>query len=194
MTPETPELTAPEAAAPDPAPPAEAPAPALEDPLAAAPALEDPLAAVTAERDRLAAENAALHDRLLRRQAEFENFRKRSERDRIDFIQFAGLETVREILPALDDLERATKAPTSDLDFQKGIALIHQRFVDALKRLGLEPVDAAGQPFDPNLHQAVDRETDDSVDENTVLEEYQRGYNFKGKLVRPAMVKVSVKP
>jgi molecular chaperone GrpE len=153
------------------------------------------LAAVTTERDQLQAEVADLQDRLLRRQAEFENYRKRNERDRSDFLEYAGMEVVREILPIFDDFERAVKHETSDDGYRKGVELIYQRLVDTLKKIGVEPIEVApGTQFDPNLHQAVVRvETEESPD-NTILEEFQRGYNFKGKLLRPAMVKVAVKP
>jgi molecular chaperone GrpE len=153
------------------------------------------LAAVTEERDQARAEIAELQDRLLRNRAEFENSRRRSERDRSEFFQFAGMEVVREILPIVDDFERAQKSETTDAGYRKGIDLIYQRLVDTLKKIGLEPIEIeAGTPFDPNLHQAVVRvETEDAPD-NTVLEEFQRGYNFKGKLLRPAMVKVAVNP
>jgi len=157
-------------------------------------ALTDP-AELLAERDRLQAEVADLRDRLLRRQAEFENFRRRNERDRSDFLQYARMEIVREILPILDDFERARKTECSDESYRQGIELIYQRLVDTLTKIGLEPIEVgAGTEFDPNLHQAVVRlETDEAAD-NTILEEFQRGYNFKGKLLRPAMVKVAVKP
>jgi molecular chaperone GrpE len=157
-------------------------------------AAADP-AELLAERDQLRAEVADLQDRLLRRQAEFENFRRRNDRDRSDFLEYAGMEIVREILPILDDFERAWKTECSDESYRKGVELIDQRLRDTLKKVGLEPIEvAAGTEFDPNLHQAVVRlETEDAAD-NTILEEFQRGYNFKGKLLRPAMVKVAVKP
>ena len=152
-------------------------------------------AALTADRDQLQAEVADLRDRLLRRQAEFENFRRRTERDRSDFLQYAGMEIVRDILPIVDDFERALKIEGSGVEYRKGVELIYQRLLDTLTKIGLEPIPAAaGEPFDPNLHQAVVRyETEDAPD-NTILEEFRRGYNFKGKLLRPAMVRVAVKP
>jgi molecular chaperone GrpE len=156
--------------------------------------LEGQLQAVTAERDRLAAEKAELYDQLLRKQAEFDNFRRRSERDRSEFVQFAAMDMVREILPVLDDFGRALKVDTTDQIYARGIELIYQRLYDILKRLGLEPIEALGRKFDPNIHQAVDRVETDDVPDQTIVEEYQRGYNFKGKLLRPAMVKVAVKP
>jgi molecular chaperone GrpE len=148
-----------------------------------------------AECDRLRAEAAETQDRLLRNRAEFENFRRRMERDRSDFVQYAGMEVVREVLPILDDFERAQKSESSDAGYRKGIELIYQRLVDTLKKIGLEPIEVPpGTLFDPNLHQAVVRAETEDAGDNTVLEEFQRGYNFKGKLLRPAMVKVAVKP
>src|SRR5881396_1856541 len=88
------------------------------------------LASVTAERDRLQAETADLQDRLLRRQAEFENFRRRADRDRSDFLQYAGMEIVRDILPILDDFERALKTESSDAGYRKGVELIYQRLLE----------------------------------------------------------------
>jgi molecular chaperone GrpE len=161
----------------------------------ARPSPAEELAAVTAERDQLQTEIADLQDRLLRRQAEFENYRRRVERDRSDFLQYAGMEVVREILPVLDDFERALKTESSDTDYRKGVELIYQRLLETLKKIGLEPVESqVGSEFDPNVHQAVVRfETEEAAD-NTILEEFSRGYNFKGKLLRPAMVRVAVHP
>ena len=151
------------------------------------------LAALTAERDRLAAEKAEVYDRLLRRQADFDNFRKRVERDRSDFLQYAGMEFIREILPVLDDFERALKVESADTTYARGVELIYNRLYEALKKMGLEPMDTVGKAFDPNLHQAVERVQTDDVPDQTILEEFQKGYNFKGRLLRPAMVKVVVK-
>jgi molecular chaperone GrpE len=152
------------------------------------------LAAVTTERDQLAAERADLHDRLLRTRAEFDNARRRAERERSDYLQFAGMELVRDILPVLDDFERALKVETADRHYAKGVELIYQRLSEALKKMGLEPIETAGRQFDPNLHQAVERVETDEEQDQSILGEFQRGYNFKGKLLRPAMVRVAVKP
>jgi molecular chaperone GrpE len=152
------------------------------------------LAAVTAERDRLASEKAELHDRYLRGQAEFQNFRKRAERERVELFEYASTEAVRALLPVLDDLERALKVDSADKEYVSGIELIYQRFFDALKKLGLEPMVSKGQPFDPQIHHAVEMFETEEAPDHTVLEEYQRGYNFKGRLLRPAMVKVAVQP
>ncbi|MBI1792357.1 MAG: nucleotide exchange factor GrpE [Acidobacteria bacterium] len=166
---------------------------ALSDPVIEE-GLAEKLAAVAAERDQLGAEKADLTDRLLRRQAEFENLRRRAERDRLEFVQYAGAEIMRDILPAVDDFERALKVESADAEYRRGVELIYQRLLEALKKAGLEPMECAGKPFDPNLHQAVDRKETEEVEDQTILEEYQRGYSFRGKLLRPAMVKVAVRP
>jgi molecular chaperone GrpE len=155
---------------------------------------EAQIAALTAERDQLAAEKADMKDRLLRALADFDNFRRRAERDRSEYVQFAAMEMVRDLIPILDDFRRALKVETADKEYAKGIELIAQRLFETLKKAGLEPIEAAGKQFDPNLHQAVDRVQSEELPDQTVLEEYQSGYNFKGKLMRPAMVKVAVKP
>lgn len=156
--------------------------------------LEGQLASIAAEREQFAAEKAELQERLLRARAEFENARRRSENQRLEYFQFAAMELVRELLPILDDFERALKVETADREYAKGIELIYQRMADTLKKMGLEPIETAGQRFDPNLHQAVERVQDAEAEDQTILSEFQRGYNFKGKLLRPAMVRVAVKP
>jgi molecular chaperone GrpE len=165
----------------------------VTDPPEAAPEDSQPtLESVTADRDRLAAELSTLQDRYLRAQAEFHNARRRADKEKVEFVEYASMEAVRSILPVLDDFERALKSETANQEYVKGMELIHQRLVDTLKKLGLEPISSQGQPFDPNLHHAVEMvETEDAPDQ-TVLEEFQRGYNFKGRLLRAAMVKVAV--
>ena len=152
------------------------------------------LAALSADRERLTAEKNELQEQLLRRQADFENFRRRAERDRSEFLQFAGMELVRELLPVLDDFARALKVEGANADYARGIELIYNRLYDSLKKMGLDPIDTTGQKFDPNLHQAVDRVETDDEEDHQILEEYQKGYKFKGKLLRPSMVKVAVRP
>ncbi len=152
------------------------------------------LSSLSAERDQLALEKAELQDLLLRRQADFDNFRRRSERDRSEFVQYAGMEFVREVLPILDDFERAMGANKISNDYSKGIALIYQRMVDVLKKMGLEPIETEGKTFDPHLHQAVEKVQSEDAEDHAVLGEYQKGYHFKGKLLRPSMVKVAVRP
>jgi len=170
---------------------------AEKDPSAEGAACDDLAAQVTAlkaDRERLAADKAELNDRLLRRQADFDNFRKRAERDRSDFLQFAGMEFARELLPILDDFDRALNVETADANYAKGVGLIYIRMYETLKKMGLEPMDTVGKTFDPNQHQAVERVETDEADDQTILAEFQKGYTFKGKLLRPAMVKVAVRP
>ena len=150
---------------------------------------ESPYAAVIAERDRLAAEAADLQSRLRYARAEFDNARRRAERERSEYLQFAAVDLVKDILPILDDFERAVQVETTDRNYAKGVELI-----ETLKKLGLEPIDTTDQKFDPNLHQAVERVETEEAEDQSILAEFQRGYNFKGKLLRPAMVKVAVKP
>jgi molecular chaperone GrpE len=150
------------------------------------------LAAMTEERDRLAAEKAELHDLYLRSQAEFQNLRRRVDKERVEFHEYAATEAVRMLLPVLDDFERALKVDSADKDYTKGMELIYQRLFDTLKKLGLEPIVSLGQPFDPHVHHAVEKVGAEEAAADTVLDEYQRGYNFKGRLLRPAMVKVAV--
>lgn len=153
-----------------------------------------------AQLDAALAEKAQLQDLVLRRQADYDNFRRRVEREKLDIRETASMDAVMALLPILDDFERALKAVPAEVeekafrDYAKGMDLIYQRLLDSLTKLGLEPVEAVGQPFDPNVHNGIQREERDDVEDHTVLEEYQRGYRFKGRLLRPAMVKVAVRP
>lgn len=154
----------------------------------------DPQASATAERDQFAAEKAELQDRYLRLQAEFQNARRRSEKDRAEFIEYAATEAVRALLPIVDDFERALKIETADREYAKGMELIYQRLFESLKKLGLEPVESAGLAFDPHVHHAVEMVESEELPDHTVIDDFQRGYNFKGRLLRPAMVRVAVEP
>lgn len=156
--------------------------------------LSSQVASLIAERDQLAREKSESQDRALRLQAEFDNFRKRSEKDRSEFAQYAGMEIVREILPVLDNFELALKADASGKDYVKGVEMIYERMATALKKMGLEPIDTTGAKFDPHLHQAVEKVQTEDAEDHTVLSDFQRGYKFKGKLLRPSMVKVAVRP
>jgi molecular chaperone GrpE len=146
------------------------------------------------ELEQLAGEKAELTDRVLRSQAEFQNFKKRVERERGELYEYASMEAVRALLPVLDDFERSLKSESTDKEYVKGMELIYQRFFDGLKKLGLEPIVSEGQAFDPHIHHAVDKVETEEAPADTVLEEFQRGYNFKGRMLRPAMVKVAVEP
>ncbi len=104
------------------------------------------------------------------------------------------MDVIKELLPVVDDFERALKVETAGREYTKGVELIYQRLIETLKKIGLEPIDTTGQQFDPNLHQAVDRVQTEEAEDMAILSEYQRGYNFRGKLLRPAMVQVAVRP
>ena len=153
---------------------------------------QDPLAKLTAERDSITAAKNEAQDLLLRTRAEFENFRKRVEREKMEIMDHAGMRVVETLLPVIDDLERALQVECSDKEYAKGMELIQGRLLETLKKVGLEPIEAMGEKFDPNLHYAIDRVSGSDAEDQTILAEYQKGYNFKGKLLRPAMVKVAV--
>ena len=151
--------------------------------------------AVESELEALRAEKANYLDRLARLQAEFDNFRKRSVRDQQDFRDYALAEALKSLLPILDSLDRALKTTgVSVEDFRSGIELIDKQFHDALSKLGVEPVGAEGETFDPNLHQAVQMVDTDEVEDHRVIDELQRGYRIKDRLLRPAMVRVANNP
>jgi molecular chaperone GrpE len=140
----------------------------------------------------LATERDELKELLLRRQAEFDNFRKRTERERSEYLQYAGMELVRDMLPVLDDFDRALKTECSSPEYARGVEMIYNRMYETLKKMGLEPVESVGKPFDPHMHQAVERVETKDAEDGTILAEFQRGYLFKGKMLRPSMVKVAV--
>jgi molecular chaperone GrpE len=148
----------------------------------------------TEQADRAVAEKNDLYDRLLRKQAEFENFRKRTEREMQEAYRRARADILLDILPALDNMERALKhSENADATIlHEGLALIYKQLSDALARHGLEAIDSVGNPFDPELHEAVAAEQNDDVEDHTVLDELQRGYKLGDRLLRPARVKVSV--
>lgn len=152
---------------------------------------------LAADVERLLAEKLELQDLLQRRQAEFENFKRRSDRERGDIFETATMECLKNFLQVLDDLELGLKSmPTEDgpaKEFAKGFELIYQRTLDLFTRLGVTPVKSEGQKFDPNMHHAVQKVESNEHEDETILEEYQKGYLFKGRLLRPAMVKVAVR-
>ena len=154
-----------------------------------------PSAVDLGELENLRAERASYLDRLARLQAEFDNFRKRSVKEQQDFRDYALAEALKSLLPILDSLDRALKTQgISVKDFHSGIELIDKQFHDALAKLGVEPVPAEGEMFDPNLHQAVQMVETDKVEDNHVIDELQRGYRIKDRLLRPAMVRVASNP
>ncbi|HUI43016.1 MAG TPA: nucleotide exchange factor GrpE [Terriglobia bacterium] len=145
---------------------------------------------------KLLAEKQEIYDRLLRKHAELENLRKRSEREKEELVKHASADLIRALLPALDSFERALKHrdPRVPDEFYKGVELIHRELVDVLGRAGLEPLETKGRIFDPHLHQAVETLESGAHRDQEIVEELQRGYKLKHRLLRPAIVKVAVAP
>ena len=154
---------------------------------------EDSKDSEKSELDKANEQISALSDKLIRNAAEFDNYKKRTAREKEDFYKSAVCETVAPLLPVLDNLERAVAAAEdsgesgSVLD---GVKMVKKQFEDALKSIGVEPIEAVGEQFDPEKHNAV-MTADSDEDENTVLEEFQKGYIYRDKVVRHSMVKVS---
>jgi molecular chaperone GrpE len=147
-----------------------------------------------AEIQRLRAERDTAVDRLARMQAEFDNARKRAAKEQQDFRDFALTDTIKTLLPVVDNFERALQSKSEPADFRAGVELIYKQLRDVLTKLGVQPIDAKGQQFDPRFHEAVEMvDTADAAD-HEVLEEWQRGYKYKDRLLRPAMVKVARNP
>ncbi len=163
--------------------------PAAEDTAESTPEIQ---AQVEPELEKAKAERDALYDRLARLQAEFDNFRKRQTKENQEFRDYALNNAILQLLPIVDSFDRALEAPNGT-EFRKGVELINRQFHDALTKLGVEPIESAGKPFDPNLHQAVQMVESAEVAENHVVAELQRGYKLKDRLLRPAMVTVAKK-
>ena len=139
-------------------------------------------------------EKQALQDRLLRTAAEFDNYRKRMERERREHAEYVAADVLSDLLPIVDNFQRALQAPGggSELEgFRRGIELIHKQMLDLLRKRHVTPIEALGADFDPNFHQAVIHEASDAHREGEVMEELQRGYMLGDRLLRPAMVKVA---
>ncbi len=148
-----------------------------------------------AEAEKARSERDSYLDRLARLQAEFDNYRKRAVREQQDFREYALADALKQLLPILDSFDRALAAPPSDEgEFRAGIELINRQLHDALAKLGVEPVKAQGEPFDPQLHQAIGVVETDEAEDNHVVDELQRGYKLKDRLLRPAMVRVARNP
>jgi molecular chaperone GrpE len=160
-------------------------------------AKRDPVAELQAQVESLTQDKAQLYDQLLRRQAEFENYRKRVERERAESFHRSRAEVLLELLPVIDNFDRALSSLDAGGDaesLRQGVELIHRQLSDALVKFGLEPVPAVGEAFDPHLHEAVTTEHSSEHEENTVIEEFQKGYKLGDKLLRPAKVKVASSP
>jgi molecular chaperone GrpE len=149
----------------------------------------------SSEVQKLRVERDTLIDRLARLQAEFENARKRTAREQQDFREFALADAIKALLPILDSFERALQTTAADRsEFRGGVDLIYKQLQDALQKLGLRPVPAQGELFDPHLHEAIEMVDTTEAADHQILEELQRGYKLKDRLLRPSMVRVARNP
>ncbi len=147
-----------------------------------------------ADTDELQRQRDDFYDRLLRKTAEFDNYRKRVERDRQSMAEGVTADVVRDLLPLVDDLERALKADTGAEGaeaYRKGVELIHRQLLDILRKRGVRPIEALGTDFDPHFHQAISHEPAEGRRDGEVIEEFGRGYMLGDRLIRPAIVKVA---
>src|SRR5438309_8987941 len=152
------------------------------------------VSAAATQLQKLKAERDTLLDRLARAQAEFENARRRASKEQQDFRDYASFDTIKSLLPVLDSFERALQTKSEAADFRSGVELIYKQLQDALVKLGVRPIPAKGEPFDPRYHEAIEMVESTDAPDHEVLEELQRGYKFKDRLLRPAMVKVAKNP
>jgi molecular chaperone GrpE len=146
------------------------------------------------DADELQRQRDDFYDRLLRKTAEFDNYRKRVDRDRQSMAESVAADVVRDLLPLVDDLERALKAETGGEGaeaYRKGVELIHRQLLDILRKRGVQPIEALGTDFDPHFHQAIAHEPAEGRRDGEVIEEFGRGYMLGDKLIRPAIVKVA---
>jgi molecular chaperone GrpE len=165
-------------------------------------AAEPPAASTDEALVTLQRERDAMKEQFLRAVADFDNYRKRIDRERRELSEYAAAEVLLELLPIIDNFERALQAPASapgatagrpaeSEAFKKGVELIHKQMLDLLRKRGVTLIDALGADFDPNVHQAVIHEPSDEHREGEVMQELQRGYKLGDRLLRPAMVKVA---
>lgn len=134
------------------------------------------------------------YDRLLRKTAEFDNFRRRTERERLALAESAAADLIEDLLPLVDDLERALKADAGREGaeaYRRGVEIIQKQLTETLRKRGVRPIEAAGAQFDPHFHQAVAHEPSSAHREGEIIEEFRRGYMLGDRLLRPSMVKVA---
>jgi molecular chaperone GrpE len=156
--------------------------------------IADGTSELSLELQKLKSERAALLDRLARAQAEFENARRRSAKEQQEYRDFALADAIKTLLPVMDSFERALQVKSDSNEFRSGIELIYKQLEDALAKLGVRAIPANGEPFDPHYHEAIEMvETADAPD-HQIIDELQRGYKLKDRLLRPAMVKVAKNP
>jgi len=143
------------------------------------------------ELQKIKAERDSLLDRLARAQAEFENARRRASKEQQEYRDYAVTDAVKTLLPVVDSLERALQVQSDSTEFRSGVELIYKQLQAALAKLSVHPIVAKGEPFDPRFHEAIEMVQTTDAPDHQVIEELQRGYKFKDRLLRPAMVKVA---
>ncbi|MFD2759469.1 nucleotide exchange factor GrpE [Lentibacillus juripiscarius] len=150
----------------------------------------DPL---QAELDKANQEKEEMHQRVLRIQAEFDNYKKRTQKEKEADRKYKAEDIVKELLPVMDNFERALQVEVTDetKNFAEGITMVYRQLKDALANHGVEEIETVGKPFDPTIHHAVMQEEDEEAEPETVIEELQKGYYLKDRVIRPAMVKVN---
>jgi molecular chaperone GrpE len=139
----------------------------------------------------------SLQERLLYFQADFENFKKLKNKEKQDTLKFGNEVLIKDLLPVIDNLERALEHASKTEDFKsihEGIEIVLNEFLKVLEKAGVEPVEALGKKFDPNFHEAFFQEERDDVKPETVISEHQKGYVLNGRLIRPSMVSISTNP
>lgn len=152
---------------------------------------EEDAAALKAQVERLKAALEEKDNRVKRLQADFENFRRRTSKEREELANVVTQDLLKSMLPILDNFDRAMAAEQKDNEsFQKGVEMIYTQLHETLKNAGLELIDTAGQKFDPNFHQAVMRVENPDLEDDTIAQELQKGYIVKGRVIRPSMVQV----
>jgi len=151
-------------------------------------------AASPSELHKAQAERDMLLDRLARMQAEFDNARKRTLKEQQEFRDYAAADAIKSLLPVLDSFERALKVNAEATEFRNGVELIYKQLLSALEKLSVQPIKVAGEQFNPHVHEAIEMVDTNDVPDHQVIEELQRGYKMKDRLLRPAMVKVARNP
>ena len=179
---------------PTPKPEESAAGAAVDEPVPGAAAASVEAPAGRTEFEQLKAERDQLLDRLARMQAEFENARKRAERERTEFRDYATGSVVEQFLPVVDNFELALKSTGSEEQLRSGVGLIVKQMEEILSKMQVNPVPTVGEPFDPRLHEALGAVERDDLPDNHVAEEIRRGYKLRERLLRPAMVRVVHNP
>jgi molecular chaperone GrpE len=146
------------------------------------------------ELEKLKAERDSLLDRLARQQAEFENARRRTIKEQQEFRDYAVGDALKSLLPVVDSLDRALQVKSDAEEFRNGVDLIYKQLQSALAKLSVHPIASKGEPFDPHYHEAIEMVETTEAPDHHVVDELQRGYKFKDRLLRPAMVKVARNP